>query len=83
MVGCLINCWYKGILYYASDKKGFPLNQELERIKCMDDTEQIVINIPFRLAERAQKHADEHGSTVTGVVIEALDAFLSGRTTNN
>jgi hypothetical protein len=45
-----------------------------------DDTEQIVINIPRRLANRAQKYADENGNTITGVVIEALDALLSGRT---
>ena len=49
-------------------------------ITCSDSTEQIVINIPCRLAERAQKYAEEHGNTITGVVIEALDALLSGRT---
>ena len=47
-----------------------------------DDTEQIVINIPCRLAKRAQKYADENGNTITGVVIEALDALLGGRTTD-
>jgi len=47
---------------------------------CADDTEQIIINIPCRLAERAQKYAKENGNTITGVVIEALDALLSGRT---
>jgi len=35
----------------------------------------------LQLIERAQKCADEHGKTVTGVVIEALDALLGGRTT--
>jgi hypothetical protein len=44
-----------------------------------DDTEQIVINIPRRLAKRAQRYADENGNTITGVVIEALDALLGGR----
>jgi hypothetical protein len=48
--------------------------------KCDDDTEPIVINIPCRLIERAQKYAVEHGNSVTGVVIEALDALLGGRT---
>jgi hypothetical protein len=47
---------------------------------CNDDTQQFIINIPCRLAERAQKYANEHGNTITGVVIEALDALLSGRT---
>jgi hypothetical protein len=50
--------------------------------KCDDDTEPIVINIPCRLIERAQKYADENGNTITGVVIEALDALLGGRTTD-
>jgi hypothetical protein len=48
--------------------------------KCEDDSEAIVINIPCRLIERVQKYADEHGNSVTGVVIEALDALLGGRT---
>ncbi|WP_200907047.1 hypothetical protein [Desulfatitalea tepidiphila] len=52
-----------------------------ESSKCSDDTEQIVINLPCRLIERAQKYADEHGNSVTGVIIEALDALLGGRTT--
>ena len=52
-----------------------------ESSKCSDDTEQIVINLPCRLIERAQKYADEHGNSVTGVVIEALDRLLGGRTT--
>jgi hypothetical protein len=47
---------------------------------CSDDIEQIVINIPCRLFERVQKYAKEHGDTITGVVIEALDALLGGRT---
>jgi hypothetical protein len=41
-----------------------------------DDTQQIVINIPCRLALRAEKYAAENGNTITGVVIEALDALL-------
>jgi hypothetical protein len=53
---------------------------ELNTTPCADDTEQIVINIPCRLARRAQKYADENGNTITGVVIEAMDAFLGGRT---
>jgi len=57
------------------------LSDKSEPTKCSDDIEQIVINIPCRLIERAQKYADENGNTVTGVVIEALDALLGGRTT--
>jgi hypothetical protein len=56
------------------------LPSKSESSKCDDDSEPIVINIPCRLIERVQKYADEHGNSVTGVVIEALDAFLGGRT---
>ena len=63
------------------DGKGTTLPDKSDPTKCSDDTEQIVINIPCRLIERAQKYADENGNTVTGVVIEALDALLGGRTT--
>jgi hypothetical protein len=65
-----------------SIQKGNSLTAEAAKIKCQDDVQQIVINIPCRLAERAQKYANENGNTITGVVIEALDALLSGRTTS-
>ena len=48
-------------------------------IECSDDTEQVVINIPCRMIERVKKYAGEHGNTVTGVVIEALDELLGRR----
>ena len=57
------------------------MTDKSDPIKYSDDTEQIVINLPCRLIRRAKKYADEHGNTVTGVVIEALDALLGGRTT--
>lgn len=44
--------------------------------QCSDDTQQIVVNIPSQMALRAQKYAAETGNTITGVVIEALDALL-------
>jgi len=44
-----------------------------------DNTQQITIQLPCRLAERAEKYANENGNAVTGVVIEALDRFLRGQ----
>lgn len=44
--------------------------------QCSDETQQIVINIPCQLALRAEKYAIETGNSITGVVIEALDALL-------
>jgi hypothetical protein len=61
-----------------SHPKGFTVIDETQA----DETEQIVVNIPCRLAQRAQKYANEHGNSITGVVIEALDALLGGRTTD-
>ncbi|KJS30335.1 MAG: hypothetical protein VR64_16680 [Desulfatitalea sp. BRH_c12] len=58
------------------------MQKDADSPACPDETEQIVINIPSRLAKRIQRYADENGNSITGVVIEALDALLSGRTTD-
>ncbi len=56
------------------------MQKETDSLQCGADTEQIVINIPCRLAQRVQRYANEHESTIEGVVIEALDALIGGRT---
>ena len=55
------------------------MDDQCDPIICTDDTQLITMYIPCRLAERAEKYANENGNTVTGVVIEALDAFLRGQ----
>ena len=55
------------------------MNDRSDAISCSDDTQQFTIQLPRRLAERVDKYAKEDGNTVTGVVIEALDALLRGR----
>ena len=55
------------------------MDDQCEPIICKDDTQLITTHIPCRLVERAEKYANENGNTVTGVVIEALDAFLRGQ----
>ncbi|MFZ5572218.1 MAG: hypothetical protein ACOZF0_17605 [Thermodesulfobacteriota bacterium] len=50
--------------------------------QCKSDTQEFVIHIPCRLAERVEKYAKDNGNTVTGVIIEALDALLRGRKGN-
>jgi hypothetical protein len=49
-----------------------------KRIKnaCADPTEEITVRIPCALAERVAAYAADNQSTVTGVIIEALDFFL-------
>ena len=55
------------------------MNDDSPPLACSDDTQQITIPLPCRLAERVDKYAKENGNTVTGVVIEALDTLLRGR----
>lgn len=43
---------------------------------CSDPTEEITITIPCALAERIAAYAAENRSTVSSVVVEALDFFL-------
>jgi hypothetical protein len=47
--------------------------------ECSEETQKITIDLPCKLAERAERYAKDNGNTVTGVVIEALDAFLRGK----
>ncbi len=55
------------------------MSDQPDPITCSDDTQLITMHLPCRLAQRAEKYANENGYTITGVVIEALDAFLRGQ----
>jgi hypothetical protein len=50
--------------------------------QCSDLTQSMTIEIPCGLVERAEKYTKETGATLSGVIIEALDAFLRGRNTD-
>lgn len=39
-------------------------------------TKDLHVNIPLRLAKRVRIAAEENGTTITNMVIEALDDFL-------
>jgi hypothetical protein len=52
------------------------MKDQSQNVSFPDNTQQITIHLPCRLAQRAEKYAIENGNTVTGVVIEALDTFL-------
>jgi hypothetical protein len=43
---------------------------------CSDLTQEFTLNIPCVLAARAETYARENDTTITNVVIEALDDFL-------
>ena len=47
--------------------------------QCSDLTKEFNIQIPCRLAERVEAYASANNTTITGIVIEALDAFLRGQ----
>ena len=49
----------------------------------VSDTQAITIQLPNRIVERAEKYANENGYIFTGMVIEALDAFLRNQKTGN
>lgn len=44
--------------------------------QCKNPTQQLTIQIPCVLAERVDAYASRIDSTITHVVIEALDVFL-------
>ena len=41
--------------------------------ECKDPTQSITLELPCTLAERVQKLADENETTLTSILIEALD----------
>jgi hypothetical protein len=55
------------------------MNDQPDLSDCSDDTKQIMVQLPCRLAERAERYAKDNGNTVTGVVIEALDTLLRSK----
>ena len=52
------------------------MNSENFKDQCSDLTKEFAIQIPCRLAERVESFASANNTTITGVVIEALDTFL-------
>jgi len=51
------------------DKKNF-------KAQCTDLTKEFNLQIPCRFAERVEAYASANNTTITGVLIEALDTFL-------
>ena len=52
------------------------MDSENFKDQCSDLTKEFTIQIPCRLAERVEGFASANNTTITGVVIEALDTFL-------
>jgi hypothetical protein len=47
------------------------------------ETKDLRVILPLRLAERVGAYAEEHNTTITNVVIEALDTFLRNQFHNS
>lgn len=52
------------------------MDNENFKDQCSDLTKEFTIQIPCKLAERVEGFASANNTTITGVVIEALDTFL-------
>ncbi len=49
-----------------------------EEIKneCLEPTDNLTVELPCQMIERIEKYAKKNKSNVSGVLLEALDAFL-------
>lgn len=57
------------------------MNKDRFDDQCADPTQTMTVDIPCGLAARVEKYVEENESSLSSVVIEALDAFL--RKNNN
>ena len=58
------------------------MDNERFKIECKDPTQELAIQIPNRLAERIHTYITKNNTTITNVVIEALDIFLREQKNN-
>lgn len=52
------------------------MNKDTMLNECSDPTQSLTIELPCPMAERVQKLADEKNTTLSNILIEALDSFL-------
>lgn len=52
------------------------MDNETFQNQCKDLAREFNLQIPCRLAERVETYASANNTSITGVVIEALDTFL-------
>ncbi len=52
---------------------------KLPKDACPDPSEEITIRIPCALAQRVVDHANDNETTVSSVIVEAIDFFLRQR----
>jgi predicted transcriptional regulator len=52
------------------------MENEIAQNECTDPTESMTIELPCAMIERVQKLAAEKNTTLSNILIEALDSFL-------
>jgi hypothetical protein len=52
------------------------MTKETQENVCSDPTQSLTVELPCQLVERIERYAKENGTSVDGVLIEALDSFL-------
>ncbi|MCM2286070.1 MAG: hypothetical protein NDI81_14890 [Desulfobacula sp.] len=52
------------------------MENEITQNECTDPTESMTIDLPCAMIERVQKLAAEKNTTLSNILIEALDSFL-------
>ena len=57
-------------------KEGEMMDKDTILNECKDPTQSITIELPCAMAERILKIADEKETTLSNILIEALDSFL-------
>ena len=78
---CLASGIQGQMLMETNEKiKGAVMSQEDMIKECADpDKESITIALPCEMAARVQKLAQENNTTLSSILIEALDEFLRRR----
>ena len=52
------------------------MTEETVSNECSDPTQTLSIELPCQMVERIERYAKNNETSVTGVMIEALDSFL-------
>ncbi len=52
------------------------MDNDITQNECTDPTQSMTIEFPCAMIERVQKLADEKNTTLSNILIEALDSFL-------
>ncbi|WP_321492847.1 hypothetical protein [uncultured Desulfobacter sp.] len=47
-----------------------------DKNECLDPTQSLTVQLPCQMVERMERFANENGTDVGGVLIEAIDRFL-------